>query len=130
MAVLWIERRNGSTTVTRVEYETDKREVLGRRVVGQKAGEVQLSRSNGIIGTKADLRKQMKIDAERGVPIRYVQTHASHGPDGQPTFAWRAEFLSPRHKRQWLRASKRYDADACYLNPPPGTWRDKLPPEF
>ena len=101
-----------------------------RRTSGRNAKAPQLSRANGLIGTEADLKRQMKIDAELGVPIRYIPTHQSYGPDGQKTFAWRAEFTGRSHKNQWLRKHKRNDADAGYSDPAPGYSRGSVPPEF
>ena len=130
MSVLCIDKRGGTTTVELVDFVAGTKETLSRRTSGRNAGAPQLSRANGIIGTEADLKRQMKIDAELGVPVRYVKTHESYGPSGQKNCAWQAEFKGRGHKNQWLRRHKRYDADAGYGDPMPGDFRGSVPPEF
>ena len=129
MLVCEIDRRNGETNVRLVDYATGL--VVSeapRRERGAKAH--QFSSSNGIAGTMAVKRAAEKLDAELGVPIRYVPTHRSTNRDGAPTFAWRAEFNTRSEKNNWLRAHKRYDADAGYRDPCPGDFRGSVPPEF
>jgi hypothetical protein len=128
MAVIWIERKNGVRTVTRVDYETGDKKSVGRYVAG-KEPQRQLSRSNGIVGTLATLRAAQKRDAELGVSINYVKTHEKVGADGKKRCAWRAEFDSRSHKNNWLRKNERVDFDAGYSDPCPGDFADRYPHE-
>ena len=128
MEVIWIERRNGTTTVTAVDYESGKRQRLSRHVVG-KEPQRQLSKSNGLVGTAATLRAQQKLDAQLGVPINYVETHRKVNKFGNTVCAWRAEFNDRAHKNQWLRAHKRVDLDASYGDPTPGDFAGRYPQE-
>ena len=131
MAVIWREtKRDGSVEITRCDYETNEVELLdvSFNPMQRKAKERQLSRTNGFIGTKADLKKAMKVDAKLGVPIRYIATHKSHNQFGEETFAFRAEYKGRSHKNSWLRKTGRYDSDAGYSDPAPG-WT-KTSPEF
>lgn len=128
MDVVWIERKNGVKTVTRVDYDSGKKSVLMKHVVG-KEPQRQLSRSNGIVGTEATLRAAMKRDAVLGVSINYVKTHEKIGPNGVKKCAWRAEFGRRSEKNQWLRAHQRVDLDAGYRDPCPGDFRGNYPVE-
>jgi hypothetical protein len=126
MIVREITRRGGETDVRVVDYKTGA--VLadtGSRAkqIGSGAGGYwQLSESNGVVG-KASKRKAEKLDAQLGVGgrVNYVEVAPQ---------VYRAGFGSAVDKNAWLRAHKRYDLDAGYSSPAPGTWQNSMPREF
>ena len=102
-----------------------------RRSGGRNAQAVQLSLSNGFVGTEAQKRAMEKRDAELGVPIRYVKTHEKVNYRGETIGAYRAEFVGHHsNKNRWLRAHNRNDMDAGYGDPQPGYTHGKFPSEF
>ena len=119
---VWVERRADGTVV--VERRGDVQETLGKapriKRHGRSGGAWQYSKSNGIIGTQADLKKQMAADAAAGVSINYRQTHAKVNRKGQKVGAWVAEFGDKYEKARWLKAHHRVDFDAGYGDPCPG----------
>lgn len=140
MAILTYQSEDGTVQDTVRCALDDKPKFIvrnGKRLYpmrcSQPPGEgYQLSESNGIIGTKDDLRRAMKRDAELGVPIKYRMVNKGHGPDGKPRYAWKAEFKGNVRtvKNNWLRAHNRFDADAGYSDPAPGYTNGKFPGEF
>lgn len=127
-----VERRNGQTTVTR-RFVGGGSEVLKEPPKrGKKAKARTISDSNGILGTEQVLNKAKALDAELGVSdgVRYIETIASHNRDGERTAAYKIEFEDRGTRKKWLKAHKRYDADAGYGDPCPGDFRKNTPPEF
>ena len=90
----------------------------------------QYSESNGFIGTEADLRKHMAMDAKLGVQIRYVKAKERISRTGRKMAAYKAVFEGRPEKQRWLKAHKRVDFDAGYGDPVPGDFRKNTPPEF
>lgn len=130
MIVKEIDRRGGECNVRLVDYKTG--EVIASSAMVRAASSPQMSRSNGIVGTKYTLKKAQKLDAELGVAdaVRYVKTHETLNRRGHCVAAYAAEFASRADKNRWLRAHKRVDLDAGYGDPSPGTFRDRMPHEF
>lgn len=102
--------------------EKKQRCTKGGRTQG---GYWQLSQSNGILGTDADLRKAVAMDRQLGVTIDYVKKKTRNGRS-----VWLAAFDSATQKRAWLKAHKRFDLDAGFRDPCPGDFRGQCPPEF
>lgn len=128
-----VERRNGEVTVTR-RIVGGGTEVLQSppkvTKYGRSNGAWQHSRANGFVGDEKTLKKMMKLDAQLGVPINYRKTHEATSARGNRNGAYVAEFTDRAQKRNWLKAHKRYDLDAGYRDPTPGTWQKSTPPEF
>lgn len=128
-----VERRNGQTTVTR-KFVGGGSEVLQEPPVvtkfGKRNGAWQQSRANGFVGDEKTLKKMMAMDAKLGVSINYRKTHESTSARGNRNAAYVAEFTDRVQKRNWLKAHKRYDLDASYKDPTPGTWQNSVPKEF
>lgn len=132
MSYVIIERRNGDVKVTR-RGDDGKAQVLAdipHR--SRKANARTVSGSNGFIGDARVLADMKRLDAELGVgdKVKYIETHASHTPDGRRVAAFRAEFDSRPDRKNWLRAHKRVDYDASYSDPTPGDFSGKAPREF
>jgi hypothetical protein len=126
-----VERRGGDVKVTRCEG--GKKTVLADVPHSPRRAQTRtLSQSNGFIGDEKVRRKMLRMDAELGVRdcVNYIETHASHTAAGKRVGAYRAEFATRADRNKWLRAHKRFDADASFGDPCPGDFRNKYPSEF
>lgn len=114
-------RKDGSIKTER-RHTNGRVEVLGvvRSVetTNKQDGYWQRSTANGVVPHKGEIKKAMALDKRLGAPAIDYDKHG------------RACFRSAAEKRLWLRAHKRYDADAGYRDPCPGDFRKDCPPEF
>jgi hypothetical protein len=128
-----VERRNGQVHVSR-RIVGGGIELLNeppvKKKYGRKDGAWQHSRANGFVGDEKVLKKMMAMDAKLGVSINYRKTHEATSARGNRNGAYVAEFTDRVQKRKWLKAHKRYDLDASFKDPTPGTWQGSTPGEF
>lgn len=122
MAVVWIERRDGMKTVTRVDYEADTVEVLSASPKASIKRGVR-SISNGVAGGPKVLADAKALDARLGVSdlIEYCPT----GKGG-----YEAVYKSVGDFDRWMRKHKRVNRHAGCGTPCPGDFKGQIPGEF
>lgn len=120
-SVIWVERKNGTTTVTRVDYGTGER--APGCVKNQKPGKEKHSLSNGVCGGPAALAEAKAMDRKLGVADKVQYRDIGNG-------AYAAVYSDYKAENAWMRAHGRVRMHGGCGDPVPGDFKGKLPGEF